>query len=123
MKSSITESDSDTIIKYYERRKAGQTKWINKLQESINDVSKSEEYQSNGSDAPIALTTVLFSDVELVGVPALAYLARSSYNENPSFAHLMDTNCKYLFKFFVQTQMKFISLLTFTNYVILLLVC
>ena len=58
----------------------------------MNDVSQSNEYKSNGSNSPIALTRVPFSDIELVGVPALAYLAKSSYNENPSFSHLMEEN-------------------------------
>ena len=88
----IIENDSEALKNYYDRRKSGQSRWIKKLQESMNDVSQSNEYKSNGSHSPIALTRVPFSDIELVGVPALAYLAKSSYNENPSFSHLMEEN-------------------------------
>ena len=85
--------DSDTMMNYYNRRKAGQSRWIETLQESIADVSNSKEYKSNGSGSdPIALTTVPFFDVELVGVPALAYLAQTSYVNNPSFSYLMEEN-------------------------------
>lgn len=75
---------------YYERRKAGQGKWVRKLREAVGEVSASSEYKENGSDKPIALTEVPFFDVELVGIPALYYLGSQCYTENPSFSHLME---------------------------------
>ena len=74
---------------YFERRKAGQSKWVGKLQEYVNEVSASLEFKDNGSDKPIALTQVPFFDVELVGVPALYYLGSQCFIDNPNFAHLM----------------------------------
>ena len=86
-----TESvESDALKGYYERRKAGQERWINKLAETIADVSNSEEFKSNGSPKPITLTQVPFFDVELVGVPALAYVGSQVFTENPSFSYLMN---------------------------------
>ena len=84
-------ADTSLILeKYYERRRAGQTKWAAQLQEAIDDVSASEEYKSNGADPrPIAVTKVPFFDVELVGVPALAYVGRECFLDNPNFQHLM----------------------------------
>lgn len=85
---------------YYERRKAGQGKWVGKLREAIGEVSDSPEYKDNGSDKPIALTEVPFFDAELVGVPALYYLGSQCFVENPNFSHLMDEgrpdDCKVL---------------------------
>ena len=74
---------------YYERRRAGQQKWIGELGSSIQEISATEEFRNNGNSAPIALTLVPYFDVELVGVPALAYLGRECFKDNPSFAHLM----------------------------------
>jgi len=77
---------------YYERRKAGQTKWVELLQEAIDKVSKTKEYLDNGGTGRIGLVSVPFFDVELVGVPALAYLGRECFIENPNFSHLMQGN-------------------------------
>lgn len=84
------ESDDAALLAYYERRVAGQTKWIAKLTEAVADVSDSDEFRSNGSADPIAITKVPFFDVELVGVPALGYVGSQAFMENPSFAHLID---------------------------------
>lgn len=85
---------------YYERRKAGQGKWVGKLREAIGEVSDSTEYKDNGSDKPIALTEVPFFDVELVGVPALYYMGSQCFLDNPNFSHLMEegrpNDCKVL---------------------------
>lgn len=91
---SHTEGDADSnhqvLENYYERRKAGQEKWATRLQEAVDDVSASEEYKSNGADPrQIAITRVPFFDVELVGVPALAYVGRECFLDNPNFEHLM----------------------------------
>lgn len=83
---------SDALTQYYERRKAGQQRWVGELREAIEDVSQSKEYKENGSPDPIALTEVPFFDVELVGVPALGYLAQTCYTQNPSFSHLMSSS-------------------------------
>ena len=77
------------LRKYYERRCAGQQKWIGKLRETVTKVSNSNEYKENGSDAPIAITTVPFFDVELVGVPALGYVGSQLYPSQESFRHLL----------------------------------
>jgi arsenite-transporting ATPase len=84
------EEDTEALQGYYGRRTAGQKRWIEKLGEAVDDVSASEEYKSNGSSEKITLTTVPFFDVELVGVPALAYLGSQCFAENPNFAHLMN---------------------------------
>ena len=75
---------------YYDRRKAGQTKWIENLRSAVADVSASPAYQSNGRySQPIALTEVPFFDVELVGIPALGYIGSQCFANNPSLDHLM----------------------------------
>jgi arsenite-transporting ATPase len=86
------DDDDAKLLLYYERRKSGQIKWITELQTAIDDVSASPEFRENGNSEPIALTQVPFFDVELVGVPALAYLARECFQDNPSMAHLMGNN-------------------------------
>jgi arsenite-transporting ATPase len=84
------EQDLDALQGYYGRRTAGQKRWIEKLEEAVDDVSASPEFKANGSSEKIALTTVPFFDVELVGVPALAYLGSQCFSENQNFAHLMN---------------------------------
>lgn len=86
------DDDDAKLLLYYERRKSGQIKWITELQTAIDDVSASPEFRENGNSEPIALTQVPFFDVELVGVPALAYLARECFQDNPSMAHLIGNN-------------------------------
>eukprot|EP00547_Thalassionema_nitzschioides_P004592 CAMPEP_0194208800 /NCGR_PEP_ID=MMETSP0156-20130528/7144_1 /TAXON_ID=33649 /ORGANISM="Thalassionema nitzschioides, Strain L26-B" /LENGTH=763 /DNA_ID=CAMNT_0038935837 /DNA_START=73 /DNA_END=2364 /DNA_ORIENTATION=- len=77
------------IMNYYERRRSGQERWIKEITEAADKVSETDEYKSNGSFNTIAVTPVPFFDVELVGVPALAYLGRECYINNPNFQHLM----------------------------------
>lgn len=86
------DDDDAKLLLYYERRKSGQIKWITELQTAIDDVSASPEFRENGNSEPIALTQVPFFDVELVGIPALAYLARECFQDNPSMAHLIGNN-------------------------------
>jgi arsenite-transporting ATPase len=86
------DDDDAKLLLYYERRKSGQIKWMTELQTAIDDVSASPEFRENGNSEPIALTQVPFFDVELVGVPALAYLARECFQDNPSMAHLIGNN-------------------------------
>ena len=86
------EQDDDKLVTYYKRRKSGQLKWIDELQTAIDGVSASSEFRENGNSEPIALTQVPFFDVELVGVPALAYLARECFQDNPSMTHLMGSS-------------------------------
>lgn len=81
---------SEAMTNYYERRKVGQQRWIQELTESAGKVSASKEFKENGDPGPIAVTQVPFFDVELVGVPALAYLGRECFVDNPNFAHLME---------------------------------
>jgi arsenite-transporting ATPase len=81
---------SERMTTYYERRKVGQQRWIKELTESAGKVSASKEFKENGNTGPIAVTTVPFFDVELVGVPALAYLGRECFVDNPNFSHLME---------------------------------
>ena len=78
----------EAMKNYYERRKAGQDRWIEKLKSATADVSASEEYKSNGA-GEIHVTEVPFFDVELVGTPALGYLGQTCYANNPNFDHLM----------------------------------
>lgn len=76
---------------YYERRKSGQQRWIKEISQAAEKVSATSEYQNNGASSPIAVTSIPFFDVELVGVPALAYLGRECYVNNPSFEHLISS--------------------------------
>ena len=86
-----TGASSEALLQYYQRRKAGQTRWISELTDAISTVSKSEAYQSNGKiSTDITLTQIPFFDVELVGVPALGYLAKSCYTDNSVFKYMMD---------------------------------
>jgi arsenite/tail-anchored protein-transporting ATPase len=62
---------------------------VGKLREAAEQVSSSEEFKSNGSSSPIAITELPFFDVELVGVPALGYVGSQHFAENPNYAHLM----------------------------------
>jgi len=78
----------EAMRKYYERRKAGQNRWIHELNQATDKVSSSKEYRSNG-EGSIYVTEVPFFDVELVGTPALAYLGQSSYANNPNFEYLL----------------------------------
>ena len=90
---STAEPMSEALVNYYHRRRSGQAKWIDKLKEAAADVSASEEYQSNGKDqAPIAITELPFFDVELVGVPALAYVGSQHFLHNHNLAHLMEAS-------------------------------
>ena len=84
-----SDADDCALEKYYTRLREGQDRWIAKLKESVAEVSASSEYKGNGSPEPIGLTTVPFFDVELVGVPALAYVGTQCYVDNPGFSHLM----------------------------------
>ena len=88
--SNTDSDDSEALVAYYERRQAGQEKWVKKLGESVASVSSSDEFRSNGNPTPIGLTSVPFFDVELVGVPALYYLGSQCFTENPYFSHLME---------------------------------
>lgn len=80
---------SSALAIYYERRRGGQQRWISELRKATEDVSSSNEYKENGSPEPIALTEVPFFDVELIGVPALAYVGKQTFESNPSFSHLL----------------------------------
>ena len=81
---------SDALTDYYSRRRDGQTKWINKLKDAIDDVSSSEEFKSNGDPTPITLTKLPFFDVELVGVAALGFVGNQHFANNPNFEYLME---------------------------------
>ena len=82
---------NEAMKNYYERRKAGQSRWIDELKSATADVSSSEEYKSNGSgDGDIHVTEVPFFDVELIGVPALAYVGQTSFANDPNFDYLMN---------------------------------
>ncbi len=80
--------DNQLMKQYYLRRRAGQQKWIDQLQSSLDQVSASPEYQSNDGNK-ITITQVPFSDIELVGVPALAYLGQSTFVNNPDYDYLL----------------------------------
>lgn len=82
-------TENDALLNYYQRRRDGQTQWVNKLKAAASDVSATEEYQSNGSPSPITVTEIPFFDVELVGVPALGYVGSQQIVGNPNFQHLM----------------------------------
>eukprot|EP00549_Striatella_unipunctata_P011191 CAMPEP_0118690000 /NCGR_PEP_ID=MMETSP0800-20121206/9817_1 /TAXON_ID=210618 ORGANISM="Striatella unipunctata, Strain CCMP2910" /NCGR_SAMPLE_ID=MMETSP0800 /ASSEMBLY_ACC=CAM_ASM_000638 /LENGTH=427 /DNA_ID=CAMNT_0006587491 /DNA_START=71 /DNA_END=1354 /DNA_ORIENTATION=+ len=52
-------------------------------------VTDPPEYKSHYGEEAISLTEVPFYDVELVGVPALAFIGRETFGNNPTFQHLM----------------------------------
>eukprot|EP00580_Thalassiosira_gravida_P001532 CAMPEP_0201605234 /NCGR_PEP_ID=MMETSP0492-20130828/5120_1 /ASSEMBLY_ACC=CAM_ASM_000837 /TAXON_ID=420259 /ORGANISM="Thalassiosira gravida, Strain GMp14c1" /LENGTH=805 /DNA_ID=CAMNT_0048069445 /DNA_START=190 /DNA_END=2607 /DNA_ORIENTATION=+ len=87
---------SDAMKRYYDRRVAGQQRWISELKDACADVSDSEEYAnnsvngggSNDGDSKITLTEVPFYDMELVGVPALGYLGSQTFGAD-GFENLM----------------------------------
>ena len=88
---------SEAMVRYYNRRVDGQQRWISELKDACCDVSSSDEYKSNTGgveeDSGIEVTTVPFYDMELVGVPALGYLASQTFstsnNENNNFDRLI----------------------------------
>jgi len=79
----------DAIETYYKRRKLGQDRWLQVLEEAINEVSATTEYQRNGGGR-IELLKVPYIDTELVGTPALNFLGRSVFGDNESYEHLME---------------------------------
>jgi len=81
--------DNEALASYFERRKHGQERWIEELRKAADEVSASTEFKENGNTGPIALTEVPFFDVELVGVPALAYVGKQTFEENANFGHLV----------------------------------
>jgi arsenite-transporting ATPase len=87
-----TASDSEAMVKYYDRRRDGQMKWIEKIKEAAGRVSASDEYKSNGSPSPIEVVEFPFFDVELVGVPALGFVGARHIADNPAFDHLVSSN-------------------------------
>jgi len=92
------EEVNDAMINYYERRKSGQNKWIENLQDAIEEVSSSSQYKDNGG-GQIQLTQSPFFDVELVGTPALAYLGQTVFGTNENFEYLMkdsDDDAKFI---------------------------
>ena len=95
--SSLESEEEQPLIKYYERRRAGQQKCLVNLKNAVADVSSSSEFKQNGDDTPIAITETPFFDVELVGAPALSYLGTTCYSNNPSFSHLMDSSGEFNF--------------------------
>lgn len=82
-------AENNGLVNYYQRRREGQSQWINKLKSAAADVSGAEEYRSNGCSSPIAVSEFPFFDVELVGVPALGYVGSQQIFNNPNFEHLM----------------------------------
>ena len=84
-----TSESNEAMKNYYERRKAGQGRWIDELKSATQDVSGSEEYKSNGA-GEIHVTEVPFFDVELIGTPALGYVGQTSFANNPHFDHLLN---------------------------------
>jgi len=89
-----------TKKRYYERRVAGQRRWVSELADACADASSSEEYRSNGSDdggratGDIQVTEVPFYDMELIGPPALGYLGSQTFGafdsgENNNFERLV----------------------------------
>jgi arsenite-transporting ATPase len=90
--SSENHGSAEALIKYYERRREGQTRWINKLKDAASEVSASEEYRSNGDPSPITITELPFMDVELVGVPALGYVGSQHLVDNPNFERLFSND-------------------------------
>jgi arsenite-transporting ATPase len=82
----------EALEKYYERRREAQAKWIRELANAAANVSGSQEYCANGDSKPIAISQFPFFDVELVGVPALAYVGSQEIIGNQSFDPLLQTH-------------------------------
>ena len=87
------DSNEEALKRYYSRRVAGQQSCLKSLKSSAQEVSNSGEYQQNGGGT-VQITETPFFDVELVGAPALSYLGKTCYLDNPAFEHLMHGNGK-----------------------------
>jgi len=86
-------SDEEALKRYYSRRVAGQQSCLKSLKSAAQEVSNSGEYQQNGGGT-VQITETPFFDVELVGAPALSYLGKACYLDNPAFENLMHGNGK-----------------------------
>jgi arsenite-transporting ATPase len=91
-----TEEASESMKRYYDRRVAGQQRWISELKDACADVSKSEEYKENAGDSndnsDIVVKEVPFYDVELVGAPALGFIGSITFGSDDRFQRLIGFN-------------------------------
>lgn len=91
-----TEEASESMKRYYDRRVAGQQRWISELKDACADVSKSEEYKENAGDSndnsDIVVKEVPFYDVELVGAPALGFIGSITFGSDDRFQRLVGFN-------------------------------
>ena len=87
------EEASESMKRYYDRRVAGQQRWISELKDACEDVSASEEYKENrgGSNDSnvIVVKEVPFYDVELVGAPALGFIGSMTFGSDDRFQRLV----------------------------------
>eukprot|EP00986_Skeletonema_menzelii_P014228 scaffold9132_cov140-Skeletonema_menzelii.AAC.5 len=87
------EEASESMKRYYDRRVAGQQRWISELRDACADVSQTEEYRENtgGSNDSndIVVKEVPFYDVELVGAPALGFIGSMTFGSDERFQRLV----------------------------------
>lgn len=88
-----TEEASESMKRHYDRRVAGQQRWISELKDACADVSGSEEYKENtgGSNdsCDIVVKEVPYYDVELVGAPALGFIGSVTFGSDDRFQRLV----------------------------------
>eukprot|EP00573_Skeletonema_grethae_P002075 CAMPEP_0201686454 /NCGR_PEP_ID=MMETSP0578-20130828/893_1 /ASSEMBLY_ACC=CAM_ASM_000663 /TAXON_ID=267565 /ORGANISM="Skeletonema grethea, Strain CCMP 1804" /LENGTH=827 /DNA_ID=CAMNT_0048170517 /DNA_START=56 /DNA_END=2539 /DNA_ORIENTATION=+ len=87
------EEAAESMKRYYDRRVAGQQRWISELKDACADVSNTEEYRENtgGSNDSndIVVKEVPFYDVELVGPPALGFIGSMTFGSDERFQRLV----------------------------------
>eukprot|EP00984_Skeletonema_dohrnii_P016454 scaffold7327_cov134-Skeletonema_dohrnii-CCMP3373.AAC.4 len=87
------EEAAESMKRYYDRRVAGQQRWISELKDACADVSGTEEYIENtgGSNDSndILVKEVPFYDVELVGAPALGFIGSMTFGSDDRFQRLV----------------------------------
>mmetsp|Transcript_28085 Transcript_28085/g.44190 ORF Transcript_28085/g.44190 Transcript_28085/m.44190 type:complete len:830 (-) Transcript_28085:98-2587(-) len=87
------EEASESMKRYYDRRVAGQQRWISELKDACADVSNTDEYKENtgGSNDSndIVVKEVPFYDVELVGAPALGFIGSMTFGSDEKYQRLV----------------------------------
>ena len=88
-----TDEAFESMKRYYDRRVAGQQRWISELKDACADVSASDEYRENNGEnhdsTDIVVKEVPFYDVELVGAPALGFIGTMTFGNDEKFQRLI----------------------------------
>jgi arsenite-transporting ATPase len=88
-----SEDAAESMKRYYDRRVAGQQRWISELKDACAGVSESVEYRENtggnNDRNEIVVREVPFYDVELVGPAALGFLGSMTFGNDERFQRLI----------------------------------